>query len=627
MHKKYLANKYAIILYLVVVKITFHLVLPEYGYFRDELYYISIGDQFSLINLDTSPLSPLYLRLFTLLLGYSLKTIHLASSLAGAGVLIFSCLITKELRGGKYAILLTGLFILLSGFTAFGSLFTYDSLDFLISTAVLYFLVKLVKTNNHKLWIFIGFLLGLGLLNKLTILFFGFSIVASLLLAGKFNEFRTRQIWIGGIIAFVFLIPFIIWQNKNDWYFINFASIYPGGISYAASFPEFVWNQILPNNPITFPVWITGLYLLLFKKSWKEFSIFGILYVFLFLLYFLIKVKYYFLIPMYAVLMPVGALLIEERITATGKRIVIPVLFLLLSLPVIPLMVPVLPVNYLVNYVKVFNTNAGVKYENLELAVLPHHFAERFGWEELVSEIADIFHEENKMRNSEIGILTNNYGIASAVHFYKNRYKLPEPISNAGWFYFEIHKADIRKKDSFICIGYPESQLRNIFSSVKRKGLFTNPYCMPHENNRPIYFCKYPKYDIEEYLKIDRMIDKNFLSVLENKGVVKAVQFYYEQKEINEHAILFTENQINSLGYKLLRNNQIDEAILLFSFNVKVFPESFNVYDSLGEAYMLLGNYELAIENYTKSVELNPDNTNGRNNLKELKKRINKSGE
>ncbi len=313
----YLHSRCAIILYLVILKIAFHLFLPEYGYFRDELYYICIGDQFSLTNLDTLPLSPLYLRLFTFILGYSLKTVHLASASAGAGAMVLSCLITKELKGGKYAILLT-------------------------------------------------------------VLFFGLSIVVSLLLAGRFNEFRTCRIWIGGIIAFVFLIPFIIWQNKNDWYFIDFASNYPGGISYAASFPEYVWNQFLPNNPFTFPVWMAGLYLLLFNGRWKEFRFISIMYIFLFLLYFLIKGKYYFLIPMYAVLMPVGAIQMEENLKKVKSRIVVPLLFVLLSLPIVPLMVPVLPVNRLVDYVKVFNTNAGVKYENLELCSLTASFRRAF---------------------------------------------------------------------------------------------------------------------------------------------------------------------------------------------------------------------------------------------------------
>ena len=63
------------------------------------------------------------------------------------------------------------------------------------------------------------------------------------------------------------------------------------------------------------------------------------------------------------------------------------------------------------------------------------------------------------------------------------------------------------------------------------------------------------------------------------------------------------------------------DAIEIFKLNVEEFPESFNVYDSLGEAYMADGNTKLAIKNYEKSVEMNPDNENGKKMLKKLKEK------
>ena len=65
---------------------------------------------------------------------------------------------------------------------------------------------------------------------------------------------------------------------------------------------------------------------------------------------------------------------------------------------------------------------------------------------------------------------------------------------------------------------------------------------------------------------------------------------------------------------------KIKEAIEIFKTNVKLYPESSNVYDSLGEAYMKDGNKELAIKNYEKSLELDPKNDNTKKMLGELKK-------
>jgi tetratricopeptide (TPR) repeat protein len=65
---------------------------------------------------------------------------------------------------------------------------------------------------------------------------------------------------------------------------------------------------------------------------------------------------------------------------------------------------------------------------------------------------------------------------------------------------------------------------------------------------------------------------------------------------------------------------KIKETIEIFKLNVEVYPQSYNVYDSLAEAYMINGEKELAIKNYEKSLELNPKNTNAIEMLKKLKK-------
>ena len=78
------------------------------------------------------------------------------------------------------------------------------------------------------------------------------------------------------------------------------------------------------------------------------------------------------------------------------------------------------------------------------------------------------------------------------------------------------------------------------------------------------------------------------------------------------------ETALNLLGYRYLGSEQYEESVKVFNLNVQLFPESFNVYDSLGEAYMEQGDNELAIRNYEKSLELNPANSNAKSKLKTL---------
>lgn len=79
------------------------------------------------------------------------------------------------------------------------------------------------------------------------------------------------------------------------------------------------------------------------------------------------------------------------------------------------------------------------------------------------------------------------------------------------------------------------------------------------------------------------------------------------------------EADVNVVGYRLLGMNKVTEAIDVFKLNVNLFPESSNVYDSLGEAYMKHGDTELAIENYEKSLKLNPENSGAVEMLKKLR--------
>ena len=80
------------------------------------------------------------------------------------------------------------------------------------------------------------------------------------------------------------------------------------------------------------------------------------------------------------------------------------------------------------------------------------------------------------------------------------------------------------------------------------------------------------------------------------------------------------ERDLNTTGYNLMKAKNINEAIELFKMNVRLNPNSWNVYDSLGEAYAIVGDKKLAIENYEMSLKLKPDSKSGLLALEKLKK-------
>ncbi|HEY6271938.1 MAG TPA: tetratricopeptide repeat protein, partial [Terriglobales bacterium] len=79
---------------------------------------------------------------------------------------------------------------------------------------------------------------------------------------------------------------------------------------------------------------------------------------------------------------------------------------------------------------------------------------------------------------------------------------------------------------------------------------------------------------------------------------------------------------LNNFGYSLLGEKKYDDAIHIFQRNVAEYPQNGNTYDSLGEAYMDAGQSELAIQNYEKSLQLNPKNDNAVTRLRQLRSQV-----
>jgi len=615
-----------VILALALGNVLFHLLLPEYGYHRDELYYVAIADGFSFSNLDMPPVAPLYLKLFLVLFGHSLKVVHLAASVCGSLVIVFSCLIAKELGGRRYAMILTGTFLIFSGIAIFGSLYTYDGVTFVVWAGVLYLIIKMLNGADQRLWLVAGLLLGLGMLTKLTILFLGLAIFLSLWMIPERKWYRQPWIWLGALIALCCAIPYMLWQWSHDWYFLSYASTYAGRTTHASPILEFLWHQLLPNNLATFPVWLTGLVLLLFRKQWAAYRFFGYSYLILCLAIFFLGGQFYFMIPIYGVLIAAGSVGIEQWLDKgaeagrqrIGVRLGIPAVYLLLSLPALPYFVPILPVEMLIEYLRPVGVTAGIKTEDSQIRNLPQHVADRFGWEEMAREVARVYHEAKDASTDSIGVAASDWGEASALHVYGKQFDLPEPICTDGWWYFNtLQRNDFRER--YVVIGDSPDRLRSLFEQVQQKAVFNHPYCRPNELNNPICLCSHPKVDLRASWIVFHRMDPGLEEALRRGGANEAVRYYHRRREQDSTALLFTEEQMNRRGYARLNRGEVREALTLFRLNVEAYPHSFNVYDSYAEALTADHQYGAAIQNYLRSVELNPGNDNGRKRLEELR--------
>lgn len=110
-----------------------------------------------------------------------------------------------------------------------------------------------------------------------------------------------------------------------------------------------------------------------------------------------------------------------------------------------------------------------------------------------------------------------------------------------------------------------------------------------------------------------------FQNDIKEKGLRNAIDRVRRNHRDGLDALVISENSLNTIGYRyLLEHKEVDNAIAVFELNTMLYPDSFNVYDSLGEAYMARGDYQEAIKNYKKSLDINPDNESAKAALEKI---------
>jgi len=124
--------------------------------------------------------------------------------------------------------------------------------------------------------------------------------------------------------------------------------------------------------------------------------------------------------------------------------------------------------------------------------------------------------------------------------------------------------------------------------------------------------------NVKAALDSRKSIAQTLSATIASSGIDAAAKQYQELKATAPTTYNFDEDELNNLGYQLIRKNKFKEAIRIFELNVEEFPKSANTYDSLAEGYMDDGDKAQAIANYKKSLQLNPKNRNAAVMLQKL---------
>ena len=490
--REFLASDATMVVGIALVPLILHLLfINQYGYSRDEFYYLACGEHLDWGYVDHPPFIALAAFLISKTVGSSLLAIRFLPALAVAAVVVLTGQMAKELGGDQFAQVLASLAVALAPIFLFtGHVFSMNAFDYLFWALAAYVLILILKYNRPKLWLLFGLIAGVGLMTKYSMGFLGAGLMVGLITAREWKHFKCRWFWLGGMLAAAIFLPHVVWEIRAGFptrEFIAYAStekiipLSPFG---------FLKLAALSVNPVTLPIWMAGMGYLLVRREARPYRALGVMSLFVLVLLLATRSKPYYTAPAFPLLMAAGGVAIAALANRLRWALLKPVVLATVALILVvfvPLFLPVLPVETYVHYARFMGVDVPSGERN-QIGRLPQHFADMFGWENLVAVVARVYNSLPANDRAKCAIYTTNYGRAGSIDLFGKRYGLPKSICGHN-SYFLWGPRDYTGEVMLVVGGTPE-ELRKMFAEVTVAAQVENPYSMPYESGVLVLICR-----------------------------------------------------------------------------------------------------------------------------------------
>ncbi len=485
--------------------------LPGYGYFRDEFYYIACSERLAWGYVDHPPFSVALLKLVRLALGDSRWALRVVPALAGALLVFLTGELVRTLGGGAWATALACAAVLgapvLLGLNHFWSMNAFDGLFW---AAALLLFARALGTPSPRAWGALGAALGLGLLNKVSLLWLGAGFAVALF-ATREGRARLRGPgpYVAAAVAALFVAPHVAWQIEQGWPTVEFARNALAH-KYKTHTPVgFLLEAMLMLGPLSAPLWLAGPLASLRRPGLARslglawLTVLGVL-----MLSKSGKAEYLsagFLLPA-----ALGAVELERalgRLARGGAALAAGATALLAAqLALAPLALPLLSVPRYLAYSAALGIAPSTS-ENKKLGALPQFFADMHGWPEQVAQVeaAAARLRPDERAHAAILVLEGGYGPAAAIEFFGRGKGLPPVIgghNNYGlWGYGDANGS------AFVLVGGEPGRLRDKFAELEEVGVVECGLCMPYENGKKLFIARGLRAPMAEAWKLIRYSD------------------------------------------------------------------------------------------------------------------------
>jgi 4-amino-4-deoxy-L-arabinose transferase-like glycosyltransferase len=367
-----------------------------------------------------------------------------------------------------------------------GSFLSYMTFDMFCWVAVAWCTACLLRSQNPRWWLAIGAAIGLGIMCKYTMLFLVAGLLGGTLLTPNRPFLRSIWFWTGIALALAIISPVVFWQFQHHFVGLDWMkSIHARDIRWGRT-DYFLVNQLWKaTNPITVPLWCTGLWFLFATPQGKPFRLLGWMYVIPLVIFLIAKGRGYYLVGAYPMLYAAGSVCGEQWITRlpSGWRTTLRAsAWTALALNVVIFSAVFLPV-----------TGPNSRWWRWA-ASINGDLREEVGWPELVQTVAQIRDSLSPQQRSRLGILAGDYGAAGAIDLYGSVYGLPPAISGINSFWQRGYGDP--PPETLIILGASQRRVDAQFTGCRIAARSWNRYGVINEQtgDRPnIFLCGPPR--------------------------------------------------------------------------------------------------------------------------------------
>ncbi len=467
-----------------VVAIVHFAVAGQYDIFRNELYFIVCGRHPAFGYVDQPPLVPL-MAAATQLGGVHPWLLRLPAVLCAIFIVpltvLFAQLLGATTRGAWLAAVAAAGATLVIAMTATLGTSTFEAFDF--TAIALLVALAYLRDVPRALW-WAGAIAGVAFETRYGVLFWVVALTIGIAIFGPRALLRSRGFWIGTAIGALIALPNVLWQAAHGFPFLELVRNDNAG-NFTGSPLHFTIEQIVANNVVLAPLWITGIVAPFVSKRLAPFRFLSAAFVITGACIIVTHGKMYYMAGLYPTMFALGA----AACTRLWRWFVAlwSVLATVNAALSLPLVLPVIPPAALQHMM----SNMSYRPRPVEAAgigaPLMQMLSDEFGWRDLASTVQTVYESLPADQRAHAAIFASNYGEAAAIDVYGHG--LPPALSGNNNYYLW----GPRGYDGSLVIGVDESasDWSSICDTVQEVGRFgTSPYAMPYEVNRPIVLCR-----------------------------------------------------------------------------------------------------------------------------------------